>query len=80
MKGKLRCNFAKQPGCNGKNYRVKNVGPNKAMQTLEGELTGKPVKGFQIRASSNEVQIARETRLLQSKNENETVLLMLFSE
>lgn len=53
------------------------------MQTLKGELMWKSVKGFQIRASSNKVQIAREareTRLLQCKDENETVLLMLFSE
>lgn len=53
---------------------------NKAMQTLEGELMWKPVKGFQIRPSSNKVQITRETRLLRSKDETETVLLMLFTE
>lgn len=50
------------------------------MQTLQGEMVGKPVKRFQIRASSNKVQIARETRLLQIKDENETVLLVLFYE
>lgn len=50
------------------------------MQTLEGEMVGKPVKGFQIRASSNKIQIARETRLLQSKDESETVLLILLRE
>lgn len=50
------------------------------MQTLEGELMWKSVKGFQIKASSNEVQVARETRLLQSENESEAVLLILFSE
>lgn len=50
------------------------------MQTLEGELMWKSVKGFQMKASSNKVQVARETRLLQSENENEAVLLILFSE
>lgn len=79
----MRCNFSRQPGWNGENYRAKNIGPNKAMQTLKGEPMWKSVKGFQIRASSNKVQItreARETRLLQCKDKNETVLLMLFCE
>lgn len=40
----------------------------------------KSVKGFQIKSSLNKVQVARETRLLQSENENEAVLLILFSE
>jgi len=62
------------------NEEQKKIGPNKATQTPEGELMWKAVKGFQIRLSSNKVQIARETRLLQSKDENETVLLKLFSE
>lgn len=50
------------------------------MQTLEGKPMWKSVKGFQIKASSNTVQVARGTRLLQSENKNESVLLILFSE
>lgn len=50
------------------------------MQTQEGKLMWKSVKGFQIKASSNKVKVARKTRLLQSENENEAVSLILFSE
>lgn len=72
--------FSRHPGCDGKNYRGKNVTPNNTGQTLEGKPMWKSVKGFQIKASSNKVQVARETRLLRSENENEAVLLILFSE
>lgn len=72
-------NFSKHTGCDRKNYRGKNVTPNNTRQTLEGKPMWKSVKGFQIKASSNKVQVAIETRLLQSENENEAVLLILFS-
>lgn len=73
-------NFSRHPGCDGRNYRGKNITPNNTRQTLEGKPTWKSVKGFQIKASSNKVQVAIETRLLQSKSENEAVLLILFGD
>lgn len=71
--------FSRHPGCDGKNYRGKNITPNNTVQTLEGDV--EVSQRLSNKSSFKyKVQVARETRLLQSENENEAVLLILFSE